>query len=574
MDGGEGDDVFYVDNIGDVVKEAVGGGSDKIIFQLYSDFVLASGVEVEAIELVGSDNNNLTGNEFGQLLEGSAGRNKLMGQGGNDTLDGGGADGDTLEGGEGNDVYILQTAATIVNEALNQGTDTIVTDFTYSIENRENVENLTLVGSADIDGTGSSLDNYLTGNDNDNDLFGLAGDDTLDGGLGTDSLAGGLGNDYYLFNQLSDLLMEDIDEGTDTVASKFDHTLAENFENLILTGFGTVGTGNGANNELTGNKLANTLTGLAGNDTLDGGGGDDTMVGGTGNDYYLVSDPGDVVTELANEGTDTVASQIDYVLGATLENLVLTGPATKGTGNATNNKLTGNGLGNVLKGGAGSDTIDGGAGTDSVVGGSGNDSYVLGNGHDVVTDSSGTDDRITSTISRNLANYTGIENLTLVGTGTVNGTGNAAANDLIGNAAANKLSGGAGNDLLRGMNGADLLTGGSGRDTFDFNTIIEIGKGAGQRDIVRDFKHGIDTLDLGAIDADTTKSGNQKFKFVATEGAAFTGIKGQLTWDQKNYAGTDKDMTLVSGDINGDGIADFRIELRGLVSLTAGDFIL
>ncbi|MDQ3080382.1 MAG: M10 family metallopeptidase C-terminal domain-containing protein [Pseudomonadota bacterium] len=134
--------------------------------------------------------------------------------------------------------------------------------------------------------------------------------------------------------------------------------------------------GNEVDNILTGNAGADTLTGKGGNDTLDGGSGSDIMIGGIGNDLYLVGEVGDVVTELGDEGIDTVSSSIDYTLGANLENLVLTGVAVSGTGNALNNVLAGNTRGNRLDGGAGNDRLIGGDGVDFLTGGAGNDVFV------------------------------------------------------------------------------------------------------------------------------------------------------------------------------------------------------
>lgn len=113
----------------------------------------------------------------------------------------------------------------------------------------------------------------------------------------------------------------------------------------------------------------------------------------------------------------------------------------------------------TIDAGAGHDVLDGGAGSDVLIGGDGNDRFCLGSDNDAVIDTSGTD-TITSTISRNLASYSGIENLTLLGSDHVNGTGNAINNVIIGNAGANALNGGTGNDTLIGGAGNDVLYGG------------------------------------------------------------------------------------------------------------------
>jgi hypothetical protein len=111
------------------------------------------------------------------------------------------------------------------------------------------------------------------------------------------------------------------------------------------------------------------------------------MSGGPGNDTYVVNAAGDTVTEIANEGTDTVQSGITYTLGANVENLTLTGSAdVNGTGNLLDNALTGNAGNNVLDGGAGNDTLTGGVGTDTLTGGVGDDTfiYMRGDGSDSI----------------------------------------------------------------------------------------------------------------------------------------------------------------------------------------------
>ncbi|MBY0248953.1 MAG: putative Ig domain-containing protein [Nitrospiraceae bacterium] len=267
-----------------------------------------------------------------------------------------------------------------------------------------------------------------------------------------------------------------IDSGNLSAFDVFDMTVT--IPNLTLTG--TTGndvlTGGAGNDQLFGLTGNDTQNGGAGNDLLDGGAGSDTMRGNSGNDTYVVSATGDVVTELANEGTDTVQSSMTYTLGANLEHLILTGSAAiNGTGNTLDNGLTGNSANNTLTGGAGNDTLDGGAGTDTLVGGADNDTYIVDAVSDMVTElaNAGTDSvqsSVTFTLGAN------VENLTLTGTGNINGTGSSANNVLIGNSGNNILDGvsgndtvdgGAGNDTLLGGSGNDLLLGGEGVDSLD-----------------------------------------------------------------------------------------------------------
>src|SRR5262245_29926208 len=173
-----------------------------------------------------------------------------------------------------------------------------------------------------------------------------------------------------------------------------------------------------------------TLNGLGGNDTLDGGTGADTMAGGTGNDTYVVDDVGDVVTENAAEGTDTVQSSITWTLGATLENLTLTGAAAiNGTGNTLNNTINGNSGANVL---------DGGAGADAMAGGASDDTYLVDNTSDTVTEAASAGiDTVRSSVTYTLA--ANVETLVLTGTTAISGNGNGSDNVLDGsqNSAAN-----------------------------------------------------------------------------------------------------------------------------------------
>ncbi|MBS0182663.1 MAG: putative Ig domain-containing protein [Nitrospira sp.] len=437
------------------------------------------------------------------------------------------------------DAAVLQLAVT----ATDQGQLSTTDFFTLSISGPLPQ---TLVGTLEndvlISGRGDDTLRGLAGNDM---LNGAAGDDLLDGGSGTDMMRGGTGNDSYVVDVVGDVVIELVDEGTDTVqTSLLSYTLDVNIENLTLTGTGpSTGIGNALTNQLAGNSGANLLDGKA---------GADTMAGGMGNDLYVVDQVGDVVTEATNEGFDTVFSSVTYGLGVNVENLVLTGSAAiNGSGNDLDNMLTGNSAANVLTGLAGNDAyvIGGGDtvveavdnGTDTVIsshtytlaanvehltlvgfnpisgtgngldnvlngllnlasntlaGGAGNDTYVMGSGDKVVEAAGEGIDTVQTSLSHTLG--ANVEHLTLSGANAVNGTGNGLNNTLTGNGADNVLNGGNGNDILSGELGNDVLIGGTGNDTFLFS------RGEGQ-DVVRDnsgsadqilYDAGIDPLDL------------------------------------------------------------------------------
>ncbi|HVY99180.1 MAG TPA: type I secretion C-terminal target domain-containing protein [Dongiaceae bacterium] len=478
--GGAGGDTYYVDDANDVIVENANGGTDQVLSSV--SYTLAA--NVENLVLTGTADIDGTGNTLGNLLTGNAGSNTLDGKDGNDTLDGG-AGADQLIGGAGNDTFIVDDPGDTVVEGLNGGTDTVKSGIAYALA--ANVENLILAGTGDIGGTGNDLNNTLTGNAGANTLDGGSGNDTLDGGAGADQLIGGAGNDTFVVDDSGDVVTEGINAGIDLVKSSISYALADNVENLALTGTADIdGTGNGLANALTGNAGVNTLDGGEGNDTLDGGAGADHLVGGAGNDTYIIDNAGDVVTEGLNAGIDLVKSSVSYALGDNVENMMLTGTADiDGTGNGLANAITGNAGVNTLAGGDGDDALNGGAGADHMIGGAGNDTYTVDDVGDVITEglNAGTD-LVKSSVTYTLGDN--VEKLTLTGTDNIDGFGNALNNSLVGNAGDNELDGGGGDDIMAG---------GAGRDTFHFGALSDAGTGKGQ---VTDFTLGAagDVLDV------------------------------------------------------------------------------
>lgn len=265
-------------------------------------------------------------------------------------------------------------------------------------------------------------------------------------------------------------------------------------------------------------------------------------------------------------------------------------------GAATSDNYHGLAGSDLIRGGGGNDLIFGDQGNEEAFGEDGDDVFVatVGDGADRYNGGAGIDTydlgRTSATSSVNLANGTAMSTETLSdvltsienvvgGRGNDTITGSNAANRLEGGFGNDKLSGGGGADVLIGGHGNDRLTGGAGRDivtgdagndVFIFGAVNETGRTATTRDVITDFESGVDRIDLSGMDANTAQAGNQAFTFLATEGAAFTGARGQLQWYQEEA----DNRTIIAGDTNGDRVADFHIELTGLVTPVVSDFLL
>jgi len=461
----------------------------------------------------GDGNDTLYGANGDDQLYGGAGRDTLFGNNDQDYLDGGlGAD--LMYGGAGADRYVVDDAGDVVFESFEQGVpadgqvDIVTSYINYKLTDA--VENLSLFGSLDINGTGNALDNKIWGSGGSNTLYGLDGNDVLDGNFGADTMYGGRGNDTFWIDDAGDRAVELAGEGTDTVWAAISHTLGDNIENMLLIGEATInGTGNALANVLTGNDRANildggigndtlngglgndTLIGGAGRDTLDGGAGADTMAGGADHDIYYVDDAGDVVVEDLNAGSDTIQTSVSYTMGANVEVLNMMGNANiDATGNDLANTIIGNGGANALLGAGGNDTLNGGGGRDI-------------------------------------------------------------------------LFGGAGNDVLYGGAGGDKLSGEAGRDTFAY---VVAGDAAG--DVVTDFQRG-DLLDFSRIDANLATTARDAFSFIGQD--VFSGQVGQIRYGANPGA---EGGLLVSMDLDGNGAGDVSFVVQGVSALSAGDFVL
>lgn len=331
--------------------------------------------------------------------------------------------------------------------------------------------------------------------------------------LDSDSVIGAKFSKYFLST------------GSDSLASKAETEAAH------LATIETVQTGTaGADRLVASGTGDNRIDAGAGNDMLTGAAiGTNILTGGAGDDSYIVKGAGDVVVELANGGNDTVTAYVSHTLSANVETLRLAEANLVGTGNALDNKIVGS---------AGADTIYGLDGADSIQAQDGNDIVYGGNDDDVIRGEGGND--------------------TLYG--------DAGNDKLYGGDGDDVIVGGADNDVLEGGAGADVLTGGAGADTFIFRG-TDIDASGSAPDVITDFSRvEKDRISLSMIDAKSATDADDGFKFIGTN--AFSKQAGELRYTVSNGD------SYVSGDTNGDGIADFTIIVKNMAALQVSDFLL
>ncbi|RYG13243.1 MAG: calcium-binding protein, partial [Burkholderiales bacterium] len=531
--GGAGDDTYVIESLSDVVNETESGsgGNDTVLVALNTagTYLVPTAVETTIIttalngvnlrgmgHLVGGAGNNiLEGTVWGEVMEGGAGNDTLIG--GTATFD---IYSDLMRGGTGDDIYEVSVGVDIVEELENEGTDLVNLVFSsgsaYTLG--ANVENATMANEGRTL-TGNALANILTDGSGANTINGGAGNDTLVSGGGEDTLDGGADHDTAVLMGAFGEYTVSRPNASDVIFTRdYRVVTTRNVENFQFSdGMRTFAavvataaspfnddlTGTAANNEIDGlagddriNGLGgdDRLVGGVGNDTLIGGSGNDTLIGGVGDDIYEVDSAGDLVYEYFNEGTDLVnvafTAAGTYTLSANVENAVVTAaavapapapapapsfggldpallallglapaPAPAPAGAASVN-LTGNALNNILTGNAGANVLTGKAGDDT---------YVIQSGADTVVEAAneGTDQvNLAFTAAGSYTLTANVENAAITtATAGVNITGNELANVLLGNAAANSLTGGAGNDTLAGSGGVDTVDGGADSDT-------------------------------------------------------------------------------------------------------------
>ncbi len=454
---------------------------------------------------------------FGANLENATGGNgadRLYGNALGNLLNGG-AGNDTMVGGAGNDSYVVSAAGDVITENSGEGTDSVTSAVTYTL--LTNLENLTLSGSGNINGTGNALNNALTGNSGINLLDGGLGDDQLDGVAGGDTLTGGAGVDTFIIKK-SDIAVNITisDFSAATTGEKIllqNFTQAIDFVSLTITQVGSdsvitlengmtltlknvtasqltaasfsesgaveppapteppaseeppavVIAGTSGHDVLNGTTGDDTINGLGGNDTLYGGDGNDTLIGGSGynlldggngDDVIIVTGKDNVIGGAGNDSVDASASSSANVINV---------------GDGDDSVVAGSG-GNNISGGVGDDTLNGGTGNNTVDGGDGNDSIVVGGGRDKLYGGLG-NDTIDGGNGANVI-YAGSDDDSIV-----SGT---SGDYLFGDGGNDTINGGGSRDIIDGGAGNDVLIGGTGSDYFNFY----VGAGA---DVVSDF---------------------------------------------------------------------------------------
>lgn len=416
----------------------------------------------------------------------------------------------------------------------------------YRIRGRDGDDRIWLFGTNDDAVNGGGGGDDLDGGPGNDALVGGGGNDIIKGGLGNDVLSGGRGVDVLEGGDGDDELhggrggdVLNGGNGNDRIFSGLGDVVQGGAGNDTLIGGGDLD-GGADDDLLIGNDRDNLLTGGTGNDTIFGMGGDDTIIAGEGDDEIDGGGGKDtIIFDATGPGiTLDLAGGTSAESGAVTEDGSASGQGNdsikgieRAIGTNANDEMLGDSRSNTFIGLGGADNLSGADGNDRLFGDDGNDGLFGGNGNDWLE-------------------------------------GNDGHDDLYGGRGLDRLFGGSGDDDLIGGKGKDTLTGGEGNDLFIFTSVLDAGLPGGNLDVITDFTraHG-DKISLSQIDADELAPSNQAFHFIGNTG--FTGVAGEL-----RYFFDDGGNTIIEGDNNGDGNADFGIILTGQITLASSDFFL
>ncbi|MGO1078620.1 beta strand repeat-containing protein [Inquilinus sp. CA228] len=613
LTGGVGYDIFRFEAASEVtgLAESFDGGADHDRLDFGSAFgvinlSLATIVNIEELNVSGAGNNTvtLTATQLGGFS--------------------------TITAGFGQDVLVLSAAGTAdLTGALIVNIDEIRGSAGNDVITLTSVVNGQTVNGAagnDVISGGNGAD-VVNGGDGTDTIWGSIGNDVIYGGQGADIVNGGVGYDIFRFGSLTEIsgLAESLDGGVDddrldfatgnlsgavnlslaTLTSIEELNLAGSGNTVTLTAaqlgaFSTIASGFGPDililsasgtADLTGASIVNideirgsagndvitlttvaagqTVNGIAGNDVIAGSSGADVINGGDGTDTIWGSIGNDIV--YGGQGADTLNGGVGYDIFRFGSLSEISGLAEKLDGGVDDDRLdfaAGNLSGSVNLSLATLTSIDA-----LDFAGSGNtvtltaaqlgafSSFVAGFASDIlVLSAAGTADLTGASIVNidEIRGSAGNDVITLAGVATgqtVNGSG---GNDTI--------IGGAGADVLDGGAGKDLLTGGGGADRFVVSVIGD-SPATANRDVITGISHVEgDRIDLSRIDASTAVVGDQAFTFIGA--GLYTGVAGQLRYSQTGS------ITVVAGDVNGDMVSDFHVEISAALALGAIDFVL
>ena len=514
--GGAGNDTVYGGLEADLIN---GGAGNDLMYG--GDGIVAGGVldAVAAIEQGVALDDVMHGGSGDDTMYGGGGWDNLLGESGHDILipgTGGTAVGggvvldpltrEAMDGGEGDDIYIAESAAQFAYQdyndtgltalqLVNKGAyrvgnglgvdelriaDAVAGNYVIAAANSLNVAQVftgierivigtgtgttavrTGTAAINVDATlanvGITLGLEILGNAGANQIVGSAFSDTLDGGAGADNLQGGLGDDVYILGEATDVISELGGGGYDTaiIDGAFNYTLAADIEKLTLRNVGNIqGNGNNLDNVIIGGNGNNALFGLAGNDRLDGGAGDDyldggdgfdTLTGGAGADRFVFGDNLQIGNSslLIETVTDFVTANADKL---DFSSAYFAGYVFVGV----NAAYTG---AKQLRFDSITQTLYGRAAA------SGPDDFQI---------------RLSgvTTLSASDILFANVPIVLNPGV-SANYTGTSSSDTITGSNLADTLSGLAGADRLNGLGGNDLLQGGDGNDTMDGGTGID-----------------------------------------------------------------------------------------------------